>query len=100
MRLNVCVNEMVLFGSFAAVIKVCLRLTAMAQHEVCLRDERAIPPGIQCSPLRDMDFVEGFVSFRTLGGMQSSPLVFAPNCAVEYGPQAPGKALCFWFALV
>ena len=53
------------------------------------------PAGIalKCLPLRDMDFVDGFVSFRTLCGMQSSPLGFASNYRFECGPlprQTPG----------
>ena len=50
------------------------------------------------SPLRDIDFAEGFVSFRTLCGVQSSLLIFARNHVLECGPpsgQTRGEALCF-----
>ena len=48
----------------------------MAQKEVCPRDEIADPPGAKLFPIREMDFVEGFVSFRKLCGVQPSPLRF------------------------
>ena len=42
---------------------------------------------------------EDFVSFRALCGVQSSPLAFAPNPAIVWGPlqqwQAPLEKLCF-----
>ena len=37
-------------------------------------------------PLTDMDFVEGFMSFRILCVVYSLPLVFAPNRAFDGGP--------------
>ena len=43
---------------------------------------------------------EIFVSFRALCGVQSSPLVFAPNRAIVWGPlewQAPVNTLWFSF---
>ena len=45
---------------------------------------------------------EDFVYFHTLSGVQSSPLVFAPNrafvCSLLQG-QAPKETLCFRSAL-
>ena len=52
----------------------------------------------KCSALTDMGFVEGFVHLRTQCGVQSSPLVFTPNRAFDYGSlpgQEPGGSLCF-----
>ena len=36
----------------------------------------AHPPGMNVFALTDMDFVEGFMPFRTLAGVRSSPLIF------------------------
>ena len=43
-------------------------------------------------PIDRHDFAEGFVSFPTLCGVQSSLVIFAPNRAIVWGPpqwQAP-----------
>ena len=67
-------------------------LTPMAQKEVCPRDEIAHPPGTAVLPFDRHGFAEGFVSFRTLGGVQSSLVRVAPNRAIAWGPpqwQAP-----------
>ena len=57
-------------------------LTAMAQKEVCPRDETADPPGTAVLPTDRHGYAEGFVSFRTLCGAQSSLVRFAPNRAI------------------
>ena len=67
MRLNVCFNEMALFGLFAALIKGC---SSYGRNGAV---ERPGPP-------------EDFVSFPALCGVQSSPLVFAPNLPIVWGP--------------
>ena len=54
-------------------------LLAMAQNEVCPRDEIADPPGTVVLPIDRHSFAEGFVSFRILCGVQSSLVIFAPN---------------------
>ena len=42
-------------------------LSAMAQKDICPRDETADPPGTAVLPInRRHGFAEGFVSFRTL----------------------------------
>ena len=61
-------------------------LTAMAKKEVCPRDEIADPPGMDVLPIDMHDFDEGLVSFRTLYGVQSSLVRFAPNRAIAWGP--------------
>ena len=61
-------------------------LTAMAQKEVCPRDKIAGPPGTAVLPIDRPSFAEGFVSFRTRCGMQSSLVRFAPNRAIAWGP--------------
>ena len=75
-------------------------MTAISQKEVCPRDEIADPPCTSVFPiLREMDFAEAFVYFRTLCGMQLSPLRLARNRALECGPlsgQAREETLCFW----
>ena len=89
MRSNVCVNEMALFGSFAAFFKGQNSLTAMAKKEVCPRDELADPPGMAVLPNDTYGFGEGLVSFRTLCGVQSSLVRFTPNRAIAWGPPQP-----------
>ena len=61
------------------LLKAKHSLSAMAQNEVCLRDEIADPPGTAVLPIDRHGFAEGFVSFRTLCDMQSSLVIFAPN---------------------
>ena len=70
----------------------------MVKKEVCLRDEIADPPGTAVLPIDIQGFAEGLVSFRTLCGVQSSLVRFAPNRAIAWGPpqwQAPLETLCF-----
>ena len=59
--------------------KAKLYLSAMAQNEICPRDEIANPPGMPVLPIDRHGFAEGFVSFHTLCGVQSSLVIFAPN---------------------
>ena len=54
-------------------------LTAIAQKEVCPRDEIADPPGTNVLLIDRHGFTEGFVSFRTLYVVQLSLVRFAPN---------------------
>ena len=69
----------------------------MAKEGVLLGDEIADPPGMAVL-LIDIDgFDDGFVSFRTLCGVQSSLVRFAPNRAIARGPpqsQASLETLC------
>ena len=64
-------------------------LTAMAKEEVCPRDEIADPPGMAVLPIDMYGFDEGLVFFRTLYGVQSSLVRFAPNQAIAWGPPQP-----------
>ena len=67
-------------------------LTAMAQKEVCPRDEIADPLGTAVLPTDRHGFAEDLVSFCTLFGVQSSLIRFAPNRAIAWGSsqwQAP-----------
>ena len=69
----------------------------MAKKEVCPRDEIADPPGTAVLPIDKHGFAEGLVSFRTLCGVQSSLVRFAPNRAIARGPpqwQAPLETMC------
>ena len=89
MRSNVCVNEIALFGPFAVFFKGKYSLTVMAKKEVCPRDEIADPPGMAVLPIDTYGYGEGLVSFRTLCGVQSSLVRFAPNRAIAWGPPQP-----------
>ena len=64
---------------FQLVAKAKHLLTPMANEEVCPRDEIADPPGMAVLPIDIYGFDEGLVSFRTLCGVQSSLVRFAPN---------------------
>ena len=65
----------------------------MAKEEVCPRDEIADPPGMAVLPIYMFGFDEGLVSFRTLCGVQSSLVRFAPNRAIAWGPPQPHASL-------
>ena len=79
MRLNVCFfNEMALFGPFVALIKGCVA-AMMAEMEVSPQEEMANPQGMKVFAVERPGLPEDFVSFTPLRGVQSSPLVFAPN---------------------
>ena len=57
----------------------------------------ADPPGMAVLPIDIYGFDEGLVSFRTLCGVQSSLVRFAPNQAIDWGPlqwQAWLETLC------
>ena len=70
--------------------------------EVSPQDEMANPQVMKVFAVERHGPSEDFVSFRALCGVQSLPLVFAPNRAFVCGPlqgQAPGETLCFMSAL-
>ena len=72
-------------------------LTPVAKEKVCPRDETADPLGMTVLPIDIYGFDEGLVSFRTLCGVQSSLVRFAPNRAIDSGPlqsQASLETLC------
>ena len=83
MRLNVCFNEIALFGLFAALIKA---VAAMVEMEASPQEEMANPQGMKVFAVERPELPEDFVSFPALCGVQSSPLVFAPNLPIVWGP--------------
>ena len=79
-------------GHLQLLSKAKHSFTVMAKKEGCPRDEIADPPGTAVLPIGIHGFAEGLVSFRTLCGVQSSLVKFAPNRAIARGPpqwQAP-----------
>ena len=85
-------------GHLQPLSKAKHSLTAMAKKEVYPRGEIADPPGTVVLPTDIHGFAEGLVSFRTLCGVQSSLVRFAPNRTNARGPpqwQAPLETLCF-----
>ena len=85
-------------GHIQLVSRAKHSLTVMAQKEVCLQDEIADPPGTTVVHIDRHGFAEGFVSFRTLCGVRSSLVRFAPNRAIVWGPpqwQAPEETRYF-----
>ena len=78
-------------------------LTAMAQTEVCPRDEITDPLGTNVFLIDKYGFAESFVYFRTMCGVYSSAERLARNRRLESGPlsgQARGETLCFLSASV
>ena len=57
----------------------------MAEMEVSPQ-EMANPQGMQVFAVERHGLPEDFVSFPALYGVQSSPLVFAPNLPIVWGP--------------
>ena len=85
-------------GHLQLVSKAKHSLTAMAEKEVFPRDEIADLPGTAVLPIGRHGFAEGLVSFRTLCGVQSSLVKFAPNRAIAWGPpqrRSTLETLCF-----
>ena len=58
----------------------------MAEMEVSLREVMANPEGMKVLAAERPGLPEDFVAFPALCGMQSSPLVFAPNLPFVRGP--------------
>ena len=61
-------------------------VAAMAEMEVSPQEEMANPQGIKVFDVERPGLPEDFVSFPALCGVQSSPLVFAPNLPFVWGP--------------
>ena len=58
----------------------------MAEMEVSPQGEMANPQGMKVFTVERPGLPEDFVSFPALCGVQSSPLVFAPNLPFVRGP--------------
>ena len=58
----------------------------MAKMEVSPREEMTNPQGMKVFAVERPGLPEDFVSFPALCGVQSSPLVFAPNLPFVRGP--------------
>ena len=58
----------------------------MAEMEVSPQEKMANPQGIKVFAVETPGLAEDFVSFPALCGVQSSPLVFAPNLPFVRGP--------------
>ena len=77
-------------------------MTWLAEREVSPQEEMANPQDMKVLAVERHRLSEDFVSFDALCGEHLSPLVFAPNRAIIWGPlkwQAPVKTLCFRVAL-
>ena len=66
----------------------CLQLLskAVAEMEVSPQEEMANPQGMKVIAIERPGLPEDFVYFPDLCGVQSSPLVFAPNLPIVWGP--------------
>ena len=58
----------------------------MAEMEVSPQEEMANPLGMKVFTVERPGLPEDFVSFPALCRVQSSPLVFAPNLPIVWGP--------------
>ena len=61
-------------------------VAALAEMEVSPQEEMANPQGLKVFAIERPGLPEDFVSFPALCGVQSSPLVFAPNLSSVRGP--------------
>ena len=61
-------------------------VAAMAEMEVSPQEEMANPQGMKVLAVERHELPEDFVPFPALCGVQSSPLVFAPNLPFVRGP--------------
>ena len=61
-------------------------VAAMVEMEVSPQEEMANPQGMKVFAVERPGLPEDFVSFPALCGVQSSPLVFAPNLPIVWGP--------------
>ena len=61
-------------------------VAAMAEMEVSPQEKMANPQGMRVFAVERPGLPEDFVSFPALCGVQSSPLVFAPNLPFVRGP--------------
>ena len=61
-------------------------VAAMAEIEVSPQEEMANSQGMKVFAAERSGLPEDFVSFPALCGVQSSPLVFAPNLPIVWGP--------------
>ena len=61
-------------------------MTGMAEMNVIPQEEMAKPLGMKMFAVERHGLLEDFVYFRVLCGVQSSPLVFAPNQPIVWGP--------------
>ena len=58
----------------------------MAEMEVSPQEEIANPQGMNVFAVERPGLPEDFMCFPALSGVQSSPLVFAPNLPIVWGP--------------
>ena len=58
----------------------------MVELEVSPQEEMANPQGMKVFAVERPELPEDFVSFPALCGVQSPPLVFAPNLPIVWGP--------------
>ena len=58
----------------------------MAEMEASPQEEMANPQGMKVFAAERPGLLDDFVSFSALCGVQSSPLVFAPNLPFVRGP--------------
>ena len=61
-------------------------VAVMAEMEISPQEEMANPQEMTVFAVKRSGLPEDFVSFPALCGVQSSPLVFAPNLPIVWGP--------------
>ena len=86
MRSNVCVNEIALFGPFAAFVKGKTFFHSDGEKGGLPTRRDSGPTRLAVLPIDIHGFAVGLVSFRTLCDVQSSLVRFAPNRAIARGP--------------
>ena len=61
-------------------------VAVMVEMDVSPQEEMANPQGMKVFAVERPRLPEDFVSFPALCGVQSSPIVFAPNLPIVWGP--------------
>ena len=86
MRLNVsALTKMAPFGLLYFQL-LSMAVAVMAEIVVSPQEEMTNPQGAKVFAVERHGLPEDFVYFRALCGIQSSPLVFAPNQPIIWGP--------------
>ena len=73
-------------GHLQLVSRAVAPITGMAEILVSPQEEMTNPQIMKMFAVERHDLPEDLVYFRALCGVQSSPLVFAPNRPIVWGP--------------
>ena len=75
-----------LMKCYLQLLSKAVAATGMVEMEVSPQEEMANPQGMKVFAVERPGLPEDFVSFPAMCGVQLSPLVFAPNLPIVWGP--------------